>query len=284
MPIKGTREGGLWLIDEEVYGSYLAPGLGRDYVPNVIFSCARQMLEIPGFSGGRLGDILISMAKPRQFGGLRAAPVLLLLLFLAPLFARPALSAERDDAALVAALRAGGHVLYFRHSATDWAQNDQVRQAGDWQSCDGAKMRQLSDTGRMTAQLIGLAIRTLAIPVGEVLSSEYCRAAETARLMGLGDVRTTTEIMNLRSQEYVGGHDAAVKNVRTLLARPPAPATNRIMVGHGNLMRAATGQYTDEAGAVVVRPDPGSDLGFAFVALVTPQGWLRQAEAFGGGK
>ena len=136
----------------------------------------------------------------------------------------------------------------------------------------------------MTAQLIGLAIRTLAIPVGEVLSSEYCRAAETARLMGLGDVRTTTEIMNLRSQEYVGGHDAAVKNVRTLLARPPAPATNRIMVGHGNLMRAATGQYTDEAGAVVVRPDPGSDLGFAFVALVTPQGWLRQAEAFGGGK
>jgi len=174
VPIKGTREGGLWLIDEEVYGSYLAPGLGRDYVPNVIFSCARQALEIPGFSGGRLGDILISMAKPRPFGGLRAAPILLLLLFLAPLFARPALSAERDDAALVAALRAGGHVLYFRHSATDWTQNDQVRQAGDWQSCDGAKMRQLSDAGRMTAQLIGLAIRTLAIPVGEVLSSEYC--------------------------------------------------------------------------------------------------------------
>lgn len=257
--------------------------MGRDYVPNVIFSCARQAFEIPGFSEGAPGDILNPMANPRRFGGLRAAPVLLLLLFLAPLIARPA-PAAADDAALVAALRAGGHVLYFRHSATDWAQNDQVRQAGDWQSCDGARMRQLSDAGRMTAQLIGLALRTLAIPVGEVLSSEYCRAAETARLMGLGDVRTTTEIMNLRAQEYVGGHDAAVKNARTLLARPPAPATNRIMVGHGNLMRAATGQYTDEAGAVVVRPDPGSDLGFAFVALVTPQDWLRLAEEFGGGK
>jgi len=281
VPIKGTREGGLWLIDEEVYGSYLAPRLGRDYVPNVIFSCTGQAPEIPGFSEGAPGDILNLMANPRRFGGLRAAPVLLLLLFLAPLTLRPA-PAAADDAALVAALRGGGHVLYFRHSATDWAQNDQVRQAGDWQSCDGARMRQLSDTGRMTAQLIGLAMRTLAIPVGEVLSSEYCRAAETARLMGLGDVRTTTEIMNLRAQDFVGGHDAAVKNARALLARPPAPGANRIIVGHGNLMRAATGQYTDEAGAVVVRPDPGSDLGFVFVAQVTPQDWLRLAEAFGG--
>ena len=284
MPIKGTREGGLWLIDEEVYGSYLASGIGRDYDPDVIFSCARQTLEIPGFSGGNLGDILISMANPRLFGRLRAAPALFLLLFLAPLFARAAPAAERDDTALVAALRAGGHVLYFRHAATDWTQNDQVRQAGDWQSCDGTKMRQLSDTGRMTAQLIGLAIRTLAIPVGEVLSSEYCRTAETARLMSLGTVRTTTEIMNLRSQDYVGGYDAAVANARAHFIRPLAPGTNRVIVGHGNLMRAATGQYTDEAGAVVVRPDSGADLGFTFITLITPQDWLRLAEELGRGK
>ena len=223
------------------------------------------------------------MVNPHPAGRLRAALGLVLAACML-LAARPVAAAEPQGAALVAALRAGGHVLYFRHAATDWTQTDQVRQAGDWQSCDGDRMRQLSDTGRMTAQLIGLALRTLAIPVGEGLSSEYCRTAETARLMGLGDVRTTTEIMNLRSQDFVGGHDAAVKNARTLLARPPAPATNRVMVGHGNLMRAATGQYTDEAGAVVVRPDPGSDLGFVFVALVVPQEWLRLAEAFGGGK
>ncbi|MEQ9169689.1 MAG: histidine phosphatase family protein [Rhodospirillales bacterium] len=223
------------------------------------------------------------MANPRRFGGLRAAPVLLLLL-LGPLAVPPALAAEPRDAALVAALRAGGHVLYFRHADTDWTQNDQVRQAGDWQSCDGDKMRQLSDAGRMTAQLIGLALRTLAVPVGEVLSSEYCRTAETARLMSLGAVRTTTEIMNLRSQAYVGGHDAAVKNARAHFTRPLASGTNRVIVGHGNLMRATTGQYTDEAGAVVLRPDPGSGLGFVFVAQVTPQDWLRLAEEFGGGK
>ena len=217
------------------------------------------------------------MVNPHPAGRLRAALGLVLAACML-LAARPVAAAEPQGAALVAALRAGGHVLYFRHAATDWTQTDQVRQAGDWQSCDGDRMRQLSDTGRMTAQLIGLALRTLAIPVGEVLSSEYCRTAETARLMGLGDVRTTTEIMNLRSQDFVGGHDAAVKNARTLLARPPAPATNRVMVGPG-LVRVLA-----EAGAVVVRPDPGSDLGFAFVALVVPQEWLRLAEAFGGGK
>ncbi|MAN80274.1 MAG: hypothetical protein CMM77_01880 [Rhodospirillaceae bacterium] len=223
------------------------------------------------------------MVTPHPFGRRRAALGLVLAACML-LAARPAAAAEPQGAALVAALRAGGHVLYFRHAATDWTQNDQVRQAGDWQSCDGAKMRQLSDTGRMTAQLIGLAIRTLDIPVGEVLSSEYCRTAETARLMSLGAVRTTTEIMNLRSQDYVGGHDAAVKNARAHFTRPLTPGTNRVIVGHGNLMRATTGEYTDEAGAVVLRPDPGADLGFAFIALVTPQDWLRLAEAFGGGK
>jgi phosphohistidine phosphatase SixA len=223
------------------------------------------------------------MAYPRRFGGLRAA-LALILAAIAVLTARPALSAGPPGAALVEGLRTGGYVLYFRHAATDWGQDDHVARAGDWQSCDGARMRQLSDTGRTTAQLIGLAIRTLGIPVGEVMSSEYCRAAETARLMSLGEVRTTTEIMNLRAQQFVGGHDAAVKNARAHFTRPLPPGTNRIMVGHGNLMRATTGQYTDEAGAVVVRPDPGADLGFTFIALVTPQDWLRLAEAFGGGK
>lgn len=223
------------------------------------------------------------MANSRRFGGLRAALGLILAACML-LAARPVAAAEPQGVALVAALRAGGHVLYFRHAATDWTQNDQVRQAGDWQSCDGAKMRQLSDTGRMTAQLIGLALRTLAIPVGEVISSEYCRTAETARLMSLGAVRTTTEIMNLRSQDYVGGHDVVVRNARAHFTRPLTPGTNRVIVGHGNLMRAATGQYTDEAGAGVFKPTPGSDLGFVLVTLITPQDWLRLAEGFGGGK
>ncbi|PIW28483.1 MAG: hypothetical protein COW30_07400 [Rhodospirillales bacterium CG15_BIG_FIL_POST_REV_8_21_14_020_66_15] len=189
-------------------------------------------------------------------------------------------AAEQGGADLVRALRAGGHVVYFRHAATDWTQNDNVRQAGDWKSCDGRRMRQLSDSGRDTARAIGKAMRALHIPVGEVVSSEYCRSAETARLLGLGTVRTTEAIMNLRSQEFVGGRAAAVARARRVLSRPTPPGTNRVIVGHGNLMRAATGHYAGEAGAGVFKPRAGSDLGFVLVALVSPQDWLRLAERF----
>ena len=85
--------------------------------------------------------------------------------------------------ALVTALRKGGYNIYFRHAETDWSQNDHVAAAGDWTSCDPARIRQLAPEGRRNARRIGEAMRALRIPVGRVLSSEYCRAAETARLM-----------------------------------------------------------------------------------------------------
>lgn len=217
------------------------------------------------------------MACRHRFRAVLAVLALLLFWAVSPL--PSAAAADLGGAELVRQLRAGGHVLYFRHAATDWTQNDKVSKAGDWRSCDGARMRQLSDAGRDTAAAIGGALRALAIPVGEVLSSEYCRCVDTARLFALGQVRATTGIMNLRSQEFVGGHAAAVRNARALITRPVPPGTNRIMVGHGNLMQAATGNYTDEAGAAVFRPEPGSELGFVLVAIVTPQDWLRLAEA-----
>ena len=107
-----------------------------------------------------------------------------------------------EGLALVEALRKGGYNIYFRHAATDWSQNDQVSKAGDWTSCDPGKIRQLSEAGRKTAGTVGEAIRTLQIPIGQVIASPYCRTVETARNMKLGPVETTTDIMNLRVAEY----------------------------------------------------------------------------------
>ena len=56
--------------------------------------------------------------------------------------------------ALVDALRGGGYNIYFRHAATDWSQTDRVAAAGDWESCDPARMRQLSAEGRRVAAAI----------------------------------------------------------------------------------------------------------------------------------
>jgi broad specificity phosphatase PhoE len=192
----------------------------------------------------------------------------------------PAATEETGTAALVRALRDGGHTIYFRHAQTDWRNSDQLTKAGDWLSCDPGKMRQLSDQGRATARRIGGAMRALGIPVGTVLSSEYCRSHETARLLGLGPVTKTSDIMNMRAAAFVGGREAVVQRARRVFAEPPLPGTNTVIVGHGNLMRAATGAYAGEAGAGIYVPAADTEHGFKLIAEVTPDDWIRLAERY----
>jgi len=196
-------------------------------------------------------------------------------------FCGSASAEESSYEALIAALRDGGFNIYFRHAQTDWSNGDRVERDGDWKSCDPDKMRQLSEAGRDTARRMGEAIRRMGIPVGGVLSSEYCRATETARLLGFGPVKTTRDIMNMRAAEYVGGRDTAVANAQRVLSRRPPPGANVVIVGHGNLMRAATRAYPQEAGSGVFRPTPQSEYGFELVAMLTPEDWKRLVQVFG---
>jgi len=197
-------------------------------------------------------------------------------------FAADRASAQPDDATLVQALRAGGHTLYFRHAETDWSQQDHVSKAGDWKSCDGSRIRQLSDSGRATARRIGAALRALRIPVHRILSSEYCRAVETGKLMDVAPVETTLDIMNMRAADLVGGRAQVIKRARSVLATPPPAGRNVIITAHGNLSRAATGVYPGEAGAGVFIPDASAEHGFRLVAELTPADWARLAARFGG--
>lgn len=187
---------------------------------------------------------------------------------------------ELSDQQLVTKLREGGYNIYFRHAPTDWSLNDKVRKTGDWTSCDPDKMRQLSDAGRTLARRIGKAINALQIPVGEVLSSEYCRVVETARLMEIGEVNPTRKIMNMRSAEYVGGRQAVIRRARRVLSDTPPAGTNRVIVAHGNLMRAATGNYASEGGCGIYVPDRQSEKGFKLLARLSPDDWFRLADQF----
>ncbi len=87
--------------------------------------------------------------------------------------------AELQGRALLTALRGGGYILYFRHTSTDFGQNDE-RMTG-YEDC--ARQRNLTDAGRAEARAIGSALRELDIPIGDVLASPFCRTMETARLM-----------------------------------------------------------------------------------------------------
>ena len=52
---------------------------------------------------------------------------------------------ELSGPALLEVLQKGGYNIYFRHEATNWSQGDHVSQSNDWLSCDGARIRQLSE-------------------------------------------------------------------------------------------------------------------------------------------
>src|SRR5712692_11380197 len=95
-----------------------------------------------------------------------------------------------STADLVKALRAGGHVIVFRHGAThaDQADTDPLHPE------NVAQQRQLNDKGRADARAIGEALRRLQIPVGRVVTSVFNRAVETGKLIGGADVLPSPDV------------------------------------------------------------------------------------------
>jgi phosphohistidine phosphatase SixA len=196
---------------------------------------------------------------------------LLALLALAALAAasRPAAGAEElRGAELLAALRGGGFILYFRHADTDHSQNDQ--RMGAFEDC--ARQRNLTDKGRDHARAIGAAIRTLAIPIGPVLASPYCRTVETATL-AFGAAERLPEVRDPGAAPP--GSPGRFAALRALLSAPPPAGTDTVIVGHAIPFQALVGgQYLDEGQAAVVRPEGG---GFRIVTRVSLAEWRELA-------
>ncbi|HUG78582.1 MAG TPA: histidine phosphatase family protein, partial [Burkholderiales bacterium] len=82
-----------------------------------------------------------------------------------------ALAPAHADEALWDALRGGGHVLYVRHSQTTSGIGDPP--GFKLEEC--TTQRNLSDEGRAQARRMGEALRLRKVPIGEVLSSPWCR-------------------------------------------------------------------------------------------------------------
>lgn len=101
-------------------------------------------------------------------------PVLLLLLLVALVVPSRAAVASEEQA--WAALKTGAIVL-FRHANAPGGGDPPGMRLGD---C--ATQRNLDETGRAQARRIGEAFKARAVEVGAVLTSEWCRASETAEL------------------------------------------------------------------------------------------------------
>lgn len=176
------------------------------------------------------------------------------LLVLTPVYALAQAAEQASPATLAAMLKRGGYNVYVRHAATDWGQSDRISSLEDTSSCDKSRVRQLSEKGRQAARETGAALKALGIKFGKVYSSPYCRSAETARLMSGKEPEPTEDLMNLRSAQFVGGREAVVERARARLSQAPEAGVNNLLSAHGNLGKAATGEYLGEGELLVVMP------------------------------
>jgi phosphohistidine phosphatase SixA len=194
---------------------------------------------------------------------------LLALMWMAWFPAAAAYAQAPSGEALVEALRGGGHVLVMRH-----AQSPRQTPSADSASAGNDTLeRQLDETGRATAALMGEALRDLGIPVGAVLSSPTFRALETARHAGFGEVQSVNGLGDR------GDEDRAAW-LRDRAAVPPDAGTNTIMITHAPNVAGAFGDRAAgmaDGETLIVRPD-GSG-GIDVVARVKIEDWPGLATA-----
>jgi broad specificity phosphatase PhoE len=165
------------------------------------------------------------------------------------LLAAVSLAAQADEA-LWKLVRAGGQVLFIRHATTTPGVGDPPGFRLD----DCKTQRNLSDDGRAEAKRLGEALRARNVPIGEILSSPWCRCHETARLAFGREASTWTALSNL-----FGRRENADAQVREMRARVGAwrGKGNLVLVSHGSTALPLTGVHPQQAEIIVLTPRGG---------------------------
>ena len=161
----------------------------------------------------------------------------------------PAAPAAAADEALWELLRGGKQVVLIRHAETDMEQRDQAGAP----MTDCSRQRNLTDGGREDSRLIGAVFHARAIPVGRVLSSDYCRCLETAQL-AFGRVEPWLPLQQALSDKEEQARRAA--EIRALASEPP-PGGNLILVSHQYTIRVLTGVQIGEGELLILTPKGG---------------------------
>ncbi|CAO3453459.1 histidine phosphatase family protein [Azospirillum largimobile] len=116
---------------------------------------------------------------------------------------------------------------------------------------DCATQRNLSGDGRAQAERIGERLRQLGIAKARVLSSQWCRCLETARLLDLGPVKEMSALNSfIRRPEE---EKDKITELRQFLADLPRDGQPVVLVTHQVTVTALTGIFPASGEAVLLR-------------------------------
>lgn len=159
----------------------------------------------------------------------------------------PAARAQGGGDSLWAALAEPGHIALMRH-----ADAPGVGDPPNFRLRDCATQRNLGEAGRAQARRLGNELRRRGIRVSLVLSSQWCRARETAQLMAVGAIEEAPEALNSFFGR-AGEREVATAALRSRLAGLPLDAGAVLMVTHQVNITALTGVYPQSGEIVVLR-------------------------------
>lgn len=162
-----------------------------------------------------------------------------------------AIAADEETWAL---LKKPGHIVLLRHSNAP----GQMQESNDMDFKNCAIQRNLDADGRAQAGRIGDAFRKHGIKQAKLVSSLYCRALDTARLMKLGTVTPQPVLNQVFLADVPGMKDAGTKG-RALLKAVPAKQLT-VLVSHVTNIQAMAGVQLESGQMAVVHLDPAGEV------------------------
>ena len=178
----------------------------------------------------------------------------------------PVVFAETKSVAqLVSALQSGGHIIYMRHSITEHALENKVTEVLG----DCSQQRNLSAEGRALATMIGNKITQLAIPIGQVYSSPYCRAKDTADLTFKQFDVVSDLAFSFRKDEHESRQLG--EKLRAMMLKTTLTADNTVFVGHTSNLRDGLGIWPKPEGVWVIFKK--TEQGINYLGMIKPADW-----------
>lgn len=149
------------------------------------------------------------------------------------------------DEALLALVREGKAVAIMRHALAPGTGDP-----GNFDVNDCSTQRNLSNQGREQSRRIGEAFKRAGISKAQVYSSAWCRCQETARLLGMGKVKTLPPLNSFFQAWH--RREGQTKATKDWLAsyKGPYPV---VLVTHQVNISALTGRGTTSGETVVFR-------------------------------
>lgn len=157
-----------------------------------------------------------------------------------------------DD--LWALMKKPGHIVLLRHSNAPGS----MPESNDMDMKNCKIQRNLDADGRAQAVRIGNEFRKHKISSVKLVSSEYCRAIDTARLMKLGPVTSLRALNQVFLADVPGMREAGV-NGREYMKKIPAKQLT-VLVTHVTNIQSIAGAKLDSGEMAVVHFDPAGEV------------------------